>query len=173
MKLFKTLRNIGLIALLLSASVANAALYQFTLTGNYNASWTLESTLVPDDFATGGGFTLFDVEGNFPGAVLDLVDLTFYNADLGGGLAITDINGDTDLAVTDGPQLYTGGEDLPTFLLGTFALTDLNDGSLFTLTVTDGTVVPPTTDVPEPASGALLIGGLGLLYASRKRRQAK
>ena len=173
MKLFKTLRNIALTALLLSAGVANAALYQFTLTGNYNASWTLNSTLTPDDSFSGQGFFLYDVEGNFPGALFDVVDMVFYNASLDGGLEIDDFYGETTLVLTDGPQLYTGNEDLVTFLLGTFTLTDLNDGSLFTLTVTDASVVPPTTDVPEPASGALLIGGLGLLYASRKRRQAK
>ena len=173
MKLFKTLRNIALTALLLSASVANAALYQFNLTGNYNASWTLESTVVPNESGPDVGFLLYDVEGNFPGASEDVVDLTFFNAALGGGLEIDDFYGDTILALASGPQLYTGSEDLPTFLLGTFTLTDVEDGSAYTLTVTDASVVPPTTDVPEPASGALLVGGLGLLYASRKRRQAK
>jgi len=33
--------------------------------------------------------------------------------------------------------------------------------------------VPPPVDVPEPASTALLLGGLGVLLASRKRRQAR
>lgn len=173
MKLFKSLRNIALTALLLATGVANAAVYQFTLNGAYNASWTLDSTAAPDDFVVDLGAAFFDVPGNFPGAVLGVVDITFFNAAFDGGLAIDDFYGDTNLVLTDGPQLYTGSEDLITFLLGQFTLTDLNNGGTYTLTVTDLTAVPPTTDVPEPASAALLIGGLGMLYASRKRRQAK
>jgi hypothetical protein len=38
----------------------------------------------------------------------------------------------------------------------------------YTLTVTDLTPGPVT--VPEPATGAMLFGGLGLMYALRKRR---
>lgn len=173
MNLFKSLRNIALTALLLSAGAANAALYQFTLTGAYNASWTMNSTVTPDDPYPDQGFILWDVEGSFPGAVEGVVDLIFYNAALDGGLEIDDFYGETVLVLTDGPQLYTGSEELPTFLLGTFTLQDLVNGGTYTLTVADAAVVPPTTDVPEPASGALLLGGLGMLYAARKRRQAK
>jgi hypothetical protein len=36
--------------------------------------------------------------------------------------------------------------------------------------VTDLDAAPAPSDVPEPATGALLLGGLGLLYASRMRR---
>jgi len=169
----KSLRNVALTALLLSAGVANAALYQFQLTGDYTASWQLESTVESDDGVVGSYFTLWDVEGNFPGSLIDVVDIDFYTAADGGGLGIVDFYGESLLLLADGGQLYTGTQFNPVFLLGTFALTDyFGSGDTYTLTVTDLDAEPPV-DVPEPATAALLLGGLGLLAASRKRRQAK
>ena len=177
MKLMKSLKSAAAIALLFSAGVANAALYQFNLTGDYTASWQLNSTVVADAAGEGEGFILWDVEGNFPGSLFDVADLTFYNADIGGGMEILDYYGDTLLLVTDGAQLYTGSEETPTFRLGTFALTEYEGTGTYTLNVinldADPGPGPGPVDVPEPASAAMLLGGLGMLYASRKRRQGK
>jgi hypothetical protein len=172
-KLIKSLRNVALAAMLFSAGVANAALYQFQLTGDYTASWQLDSTVSPDAFGDDEGFVLIDVEGNFPGSLFDFADLTFYSEAIGGGMEILDYYGDNLLLSTDGFQLYTGSEESPTFRLGTFALTEYLGAGRYTLTVTDLDAPPPPVDVPEPASAALLLGGLGVLLASRKRRQAK
>ena len=169
--LIKSLRNVALAAMLFSAGVANAALYQFQLTGDYAASWQLSSTVSPDDAADGQGFVLIDVAGNFPGSEFDLADLTFYNDAIGGGMQIYDFYSDSLLLLTDGSQLYTGSEDSPTFRLGTFAMTEFDGTGRYSLTVTD--LDAPPADVPEPASAALLLGGLGVLLASRKRRQAR
>lgn len=172
MNLFKALRNIAVAALMLSAGVANAALYQFNLTGDYTASWQLNSPVVPDDGASGVGFVLYNVDGSFPGSATGLTDLYFFNADQGGGLEIYDFFGDRDLLLTDGPQLYSGDEEgIATFLLGTFLLTDFGGTGTYTLTVTDLDATPPGS-VPEPATAAMLIAGLGLLAASRKRFKA-
>ncbi|MBD8655680.1 PEP-CTERM sorting domain-containing protein [Oxalobacteraceae sp. CFBP 13730] len=173
MKLIKSLRNVALAAMLFSAGVANAALYQFQLTGDYTASWQLDSTVSPDAFGDDEGFILIDVEGNFPGSLFDFADLSFYSEAIGGGMEILDYYGDNLLLSTDGFQLYTGSEESPTFRLGTFALTEYLGAGRYTLTVTDLDAPPPPVDVPEPASAALLLGGLGVLLASRKRRQAK
>ena len=179
MKLMKSLKSAAAIALLFSAGVANAALYQFNLTGDYTASWQLNSTVVADAAGEGEGFILWDVEGNFPGSLFDVADLTFYNEAIGGGMEILDFYGETLLLVTDGPQLYTGSEETPTFLLGTFNLTEYLGSGAYTLTVTDLDAGPgpgpdpDPTDVPEPATAAMLLGGLGLMYASRKRRNGK
>lgn len=169
MKLMKCLRNAALAAVLLSAGVANAALYQFTLTGGYTASWQLNDAADPDVVGDGQGFTLWDIDGNFPGSVLDVADLTFYNAAIGGGLEIYDFFGDTVLLSTDGPQLYTGTETNPFFILGTFFLTEFQGTDTYTLVVSL-VGAPPVSDVPEPATGALLLGGFGIMYALRKRR---
>lgn len=174
MKLINNLRNVALAAILFSAGVANAALYQFQLTGDYTASWKLNSTVSPDLIGDGQGFILWDVAGNFPGAVEGVVDLTFYNEAIDGGMGIFDFYGDNLLLSTDGLQLYTGPEDSPTFRLGTFALSEVDGTGRYSLTVTDLDAVPePPVDVPEPASAALLLGGLGVLLASRKRRQTR
>jgi hypothetical protein len=74
--------------------------------------------------------------------------------------------------LTDGPQLYTGSEDSPMFSLGTFFLTEFEGTQTYILTVTQADT-GDGTDVPEPASAALLIGGLGAMYALRKRKTRK
>jgi hypothetical protein len=166
MNLMKSLRNAALAVMLLSTGVANAALYQFTLTGDYTANWQLTSPASPDVVGDGEGFILWDVAGNFPGASEGLADLTFYSDAIGGGLEIYDFYGDAFLLSTDGPQLYTGTEDNPFFVLGTFFLTEFGGTGLYTLTVSE---VGGAT-VPEPATGLMLLGGLGLIGVLRKRR---
>jgi len=91
-----------------SAAPADAALLQFTLTGDYSASFQIDSDPTPDDFLSGTGLALYDDEDNFPGAVFDLTDLFFYNSAVGGGLEIYDYYANTTLLLTDGAQLYTG-----------------------------------------------------------------
>jgi len=173
MNLMKSLRNTAAILMLGAAGLANAGLYQFNLTGDYSASWQMDSAAVPDVYSTGQGMIYEDVAGNFPGSLFNLADLTFYKADLGGGLEIYDWYGDTVLLLTDGPQLYTGTEKAPTFRLGTFGLTDFDGPGSYTLTITDLDAGPGPVDVPEPATTAMLLGGMGVLYASRKRRFGK
>ena len=179
LNLMKSLKTAAAVAVLFSASMANAALLQFNLTGDYTASWQLNSTVVPDEAVEDVGFVLADVEGNFLGSLLDVADLVFYNGAEGGGFSIEDYYGGVTLLVTDGPQLYTGPEDTPTFALGSFALTEFGGSGSYTLTVTDLDAGPgpgpgpQPGEVPEPATAAMLLGGLGLMYASRKRRQGK
>jgi hypothetical protein len=175
MNMMKRLKSAVALAMLLTAGVANAGLYQFDLGGDYTASWRLDSMPVPSVDFIGEGFFVEDVPGRFQGSDSDRAGLWFFNAGWGGGLEIDAFDRPAFLLVTDGPQLYTGTESNPTFRLGTFAMTEfarLGSGR-YSLTVTDLDAGPGPADVPEPATGAMLLAGLGLLYASRKRRIGK
>lgn len=154
-------------ALAQMAAVAHADTYQFKLSGDYTASWQLESSAIPGGYQIGTGMVFGDVEG-FPDALFGVADIYFWNGDIGGGLQINDYyGGDYALVSTDGPQLYTGTEDAPTFKLGTFALTEYQGTGTYTLTVTN------ISAVPEPATIAMLLGGLGVVGFTARRRQVK
>lgn len=171
MNLVKSLKNVAIAALLFSVGVANAAVYQYQLTGGYTASWQLDTTATPDDNTANRYIGFYDVKGDFPGSLFQYADVTFFSGVQGGGLGIYDFYGDADLLMTVGPQMYSGSENNPTLLLGTFNLADLSGSGTYVLTVTDLDATPPGT-VPEPATAAILIAGLGLLAASRKRFKA-
>ena len=167
MNLMKSLKTAVVAVFLFSASVANAALIQFNLTGDYTASWQLEST-TPDDVFDGVWATYIDVTGSFPGASQAAVDVTFYTPVLQGGFEIYDYNADIALVATAGPMLYTESANGPLFTFGTFALTAYDGPGNYTLSISAAAPV----DVPEPATSALLLGGLGLMFASGRRFKA-
>lgn len=154
-------------AAIVPATSAQAASYLFTITGDYSASFELDSNPTPDDFGVGGGFTIWDVPG-FPDALLGIADVTFYNSGIGGGLGIEDFFGGVTLLLTDGSQLYSGSEETPTLLTGTFALTEFQGPGTYTLVVRDLSAA-----VPEPGTWALMIGGFGLVGAGMRRKKTK
>jgi len=169
-KFAKNLIKIALATALLSAGAANAAIYEFKLTGDYTASWQMDTEKEESSAETGAGLTFEEVAGNFPG--YQALDITFFNAGISGGLQLYDFYTDNYVLTANGPQLYTGKESRYEFILGTFALSQFAGAGNYVLTITDLDALPPV-DVPEPASIALLAGGLGLLAAARRRRNAK
>jgi len=154
------------LALAQTAVVAHADTFQFTLTGDYSASWKLDSSAIPDDYGIGDGLAYYDHDG-FPDTVLGVADIFFWNSSIGGGLRIDDYYGEVTLLNADGPQLYIGSEDSPTFKLGTFTLTEFQGSGNYSLTVTN------LSAVPEPATIAMLLGGLGIVGFTARRRQPK
>ena len=106
----KSLRNAALAAMLFTAGVANATVYQFNLTGDYTASWQLDSSREPEEYLSGLYFTYYDNEGMFPGASEGIADVSFFYEVFGGGMSITDFAADVYLMIADGPQLFSGTE---------------------------------------------------------------
>ncbi|KQQ46413.1 hypothetical protein ASF61_18660 [Duganella sp. Leaf126] len=164
MNVKRILSQVAMSAALLWTGAANAALYQFTVTGDYAAKWTLDSSVAPDLSEDGGGFVYYDVEG-FPDALLSVADITFFSAANGGGLVIEDFYLGYQLLATDGPQLYTGAEDSPVFKVGNFALTQFGGAGRYTLNVTN------LSAVPEPETYAAMLAGLGLMGVVLRRRR--
>lgn len=166
MALMKCVRSVAIAALLLSAGVANAAVWQFNLSGDYTASWQMDADQVPEEYFVELGAVFWDIVVTHPDAMTSLADIAYFNGGFGGGLSILDYASGEYVVVADGPQIYTGTEINPVFAAGTFALTSYEGLGNYLLTVTE----VAETAVPEPATGALLFGGLALLVASRKRR---
>lgn len=165
MKLNKLFIRSAAIAALLCAGAAQAALYQFDISGAYTAHWELDSSVVPNDSTPTAAFTLWDVQGAFANASTNKVDLTFFHISQGGGMGIDDLHAGVNLLFADGPQLYSGSETAPVFKPGTFLLTDFQGTDKSTLKITE------LAPVPEPTTGAMLFGGLALVFASIKRRR--
>ena len=86
---------------------------------------------------------------------------TFRNGNNEGGFTINQ-----DCCNLTGPQLYSGAESNPTFLLGKFRLFEPVYGAAFVTITGDG--VPA---VPEPETWALFILGLGVVGYSMRRQK--
>jgi hypothetical protein len=150
-------------AILSVSAPSHAVLLNFTISGDYSASFQLDSNPTPDDFSSGTSFTLWDVPG-FPDAAFGIADLEFWNASSMGGLTITDFwGGGLTLFDATGTQLYSGPESAPTFIAGVYSLTELGGGGTYRLTIA-------APGIPEPAVWAMMIAGFGVAGAAMRRR---
>lgn len=161
--------KLSVLAALAAASLvptaADAALLTFTITGDYQASFTIDSNPVPNEYIGGTGLVLWDVDvasqdGDGP------ADIGFFDGSLGGGLSIIDYDDFSPYFVADGPQLYSGTVQAPVFATGIFQLVEYQGAGRYTLTIADASPAA----VPEPASWALMLGGFALAGAALRRR---
>ena len=151
------LRHALVAGALLISSPAIAGTYQFTLSGNATAVFSLNSSPTPSSNGP-DDFTITGVNGTFNGAPTTF-DLLFYDTAESGGF---DISG---LLSLSGDQLFTGSTSSPSFILGTFPLSTYGStDKAFSLTISssDGAV-------PEPASWTMMLLGLAALGGAARR----
>jgi hypothetical protein len=130
-------------------------------------TWELPSSPVvtPGNASPGNSFTLLDVSVSENGGPAAVGTMDFFSDP--GGLGV---NGGIDFFVGNffylinatGPQVYSGPETSPTFLIGTFnSFTDYGNGFVGV----PGGTLQISKVVPEPSALLLLVLGLGLTFA--------
>lgn len=155
------MRNmLSLLILLLPLAAAKAKADTFVLTGSgTDDSFTLASS--PTITSSGSyGFYVAPVDVDENGTTV-ASQITFFSSDLGGGLLLQDGLG--DILDGFGPSLYQGANNNPTFLTGTFALSDLDS---YTLTMSN------TAATPEPSTLVLIGSGLLSVCGMAVKRRA-
>jgi hypothetical protein len=147
--------------LTLAAAPADAAMFTFTLTGAYTASFEVDESafLTPDDFDD-----YFEVEAN--GAIGGRTGnhiVAFNTTMFDGGLTLGD-----NFTNLWGPQLFTGTTAAPTLLTGDFSLlVDGEAGRTVSLSIT----APVMSAIPEPLTWSMMVIGFGAVGAAMRRRR--
>jgi hypothetical protein len=147
------------------APAAHAVTYQFTVSGDYAASFRLDASPVVDVLAA-GVFVVRDVAGTFAGAA-GLRDVSFYTPDVSGGMAISQRVPFVSEMSVFGAQVFSGPIDAPLFAPGSYDFTGYvgpTDGHAVRLVI---------SAVPEPAAWALLAAGMAVLAVPTLRARPR
>lgn len=151
-----------------AAVPASAAPLQFNFAGpSGTASFQLDSSPTPDFSSSFIGFDQFgfnNVAGTF-GGMAGIASVISFGNGIFSSLSITATNlGFTQFS---SPTLFTGAPGSPTFDTGSFTLVNpfFGNGTL--------TISPLVASVPEPASWAIVIGGLGVAGLVGRRRNSR
>jgi hypothetical protein len=166
-------------AMVLGANSAEAA-YKFDLTGGgMNASFTLEGSPAVDvDNAFEFNFDLYNTDITYNGEPTNVL-LHFWRdaPDVGFTGAFDIIASDNSFyQFMEGEQLFTGTTVNPTFRTGDFTIYSWGDNraTTYQLSIVDlDAVVAVPGAVPEPATWATMMLGVGVIGgAARRRRKA-
>lgn len=169
----KIIRIIAAAALAGMSVGANAAPFLFDLTGGYEARFQLDSDSLPD-VVDDNRFEVNDVDGTMAGRPARLGTIAFFvdfvGADfIGGGFNITNGPGNP-LFEAEGPMLFTGATNQPTFLTGTFDLFEI--GADRTAPAAYSLTISAISAIPEPGVWLTMIVGLSMVAVVIRRRPA-
>jgi len=161
------------------AGVATTSVSQastpFTLTFSLPSNPVPTSFTNASDFVVNAGATL-----HFGSSTVNLAPagLDIFNTSLGGGFAVTYLNGSDSILFSFGSaQLYLGAEATPTLLTGTFTLPLICgpivgiNGTITGFDSPGNLTATASTGVPEPGTlGMLFVAGLFVVGAMLSRR---
>jgi hypothetical protein len=158
---------LALIAAIVLAAPASAAPYLFRV-GLFDASgvsrpaysFTIDSAPTPASFDATSGFSYFRIadvaigtDPAFSPAPASPADLLFFDQITGGAFSTADFV----MISYFGTQLFDGAVSAPTFLPGTTDLYGASGDVVGAISITQA------APVPEAATWAMMIGGLGLI----------
>lgn len=156
--------------LFFSAPSANAEIYTFAVNSKdgENFSFTLDKSPTPDEYTKGdfSGFGIFNLTTTI--RPLPFYEIYFFGPGAGNGFSIFDGTADIFFPVFEASSapLYQGPENAPTFLPGTYLMSNIFGDPIGSLTISGA--------VPEPSTWAMMIlgfAGVGFM-AYRRRNQA-
>lgn len=150
---------------------ADAAIYNYTLTGDFEATFAIDTEAPTQVGLEGSGIYLYDVSGDFGGYHFDHVKIGFPSAAYDGGIEASTYAGEPSAQTIfgrdyffsgAGATLFSGPFDNPTLLTGSWDLTEYYEpGKSYHLEV---------SAAPESATWALMIVGFGLAGGALRRR---
>lgn len=153
-----------------SASMAKADIYTFAISpkGGQTFSFTLDSSPTPGEYLEGqfSGFGVFGVTTTI--RPQPFYEIYFYGPGAGNGLSIFD--GDANSYVpffeaSSARPLYQGPESSPTFLTGSYSLSNDFGDSVGSLTI--------SAPVPELSTWAMMIFGFASLTLIAYRKSGR
>jgi len=151
------------------SSPAQAIVLNYSLTGDYTATWKFNTEQLPADAQPGFGIIYDGIKGSYEAPLIDIAELCFFNDAIGGGIQLNTPGTFDGVVSLAGQQIYSGPESAPTFLTGTFAflgydvINEVVDPSRsYTLRV---------SVAPEPETWSILLLGFGLVGASMRRQK--
>lgn len=160
----------GLIALSLGAAVPTAAVtFNFDLSGSRSAMFTIDASRAPDSFTQAQAF--FDRTPGTYGTTRGTADISFSNnffGGTGGGFEAINLSLLGFSQFTSSEVLFTGTTAQPVFKTGSFQLSSIVSGRSV-LTITRSAGIGST--VPEPATWAMLVAGMGMVGGAVRRRR--
>ncbi|QQV76957.1 PEP-CTERM sorting domain-containing protein [Sphingomonas aliaeris] len=163
----KTIKAMLLAApLALVSTSADAATYRFDLSGAFDASFTIDSDLLAPPVDSGSDYFLVTNIGGTFGGMADVASSIQFSTLAGNGGLTLELSGGDFLGFF-GSQLFTGMTSMPSFTLGQYTLTADIDGAPALLDISEITA----SAVPEPASWAMMIAGMGGIGFTMRRRK--